>query len=64
MTDEEIVEGMGRLTRTEGIFGETAGGVSIGVLEKMAEAGAFDRMRRSLYVAGTGLETPRRWLAR
>ena len=59
VTDEEIVEGMKLLARTEGIFGETAGGVSIGVLKKMAEAGAFDPDETVVaYITGNGLKTP------
>ena len=32
VTDEEIVEGMELLARTEGIFAETAGGVTVAML--------------------------------
>jgi threonine synthase len=59
VSDEEIVEGMKLLARTEGIFGETAGGVSVGVLKRMAEAGAFDPDETVVvYVTGNGLKTP------
>jgi threonine synthase len=59
VTDDEIVEGMKLLARTEGVFGETAGGVSIGVLKKMAEAGALDPDETIVaYVTGNGLKTP------
>ena len=39
VTDEEIVEGMTLLARTEGIFAETAGGVTVGVTKKLVEQG-------------------------
>src|SRR5438874_6337416 len=40
--DPEIVDGIKLLARTEGIFAETAGGVTVGVLKKLAEAGKID----------------------
>ncbi len=59
VTDEEIVEGMKLLAQTEGVFGETAGGVSVGVLKKMAEAGALDPDETVVaYITGNGLKTP------
>ncbi len=59
VTDPEIVEGMRLLAQTEGIFGETAGGVSVGVLKKMAEAGLLDPDETIVcYVTGNGLKTP------
>ena len=39
VTDEEIVEGIRLLARTEGIFAETAGGVTIATLAKLAASG-------------------------
>jgi threonine synthase len=47
------------LARTEGIFTETAGGVTIGVLAKLARAGrwAGDEVLVA-YVTGHGLKTP------
>lgn len=38
-TDEEIIEGMRLLAKTEGIFAEPAGGVTIAVLKKLIESG-------------------------
>jgi threonine synthase len=59
VTDEEIVEGMHLLARTEGVFAETAGGVSVGVAKKMAEAGLLDPDETIvIYVTGNGLKTP------
>ena len=58
VTEEEIVEAIRLLARTEGIFTETAGGVTIGVLAKLARAGrwAGDEVIVA-YVTGHGLKT-------
>jgi threonine synthase len=57
-TDEEIVEGIKLLARTEGIFAETAGGVTIACLKKLAESGALDKDAVTVaYITGTGLKT-------
>jgi threonine synthase len=59
VTDEEIREGIGLLARTTGIFTETAGGVTISVLAKLAERGEIGRAERVVvYVTGDGLKTP------
>ena len=42
-TDEEIIEGIKILTKTEGIFAEPAGGVTIAVLKKLIESGVISR---------------------
>ena len=42
-TDEEIIEGIKLLAKTEGIFAEPAGGVTIAVVKKMLEAGQISR---------------------
>jgi threonine synthase len=58
VTEEEIVEGIRLLARTEGIFTETAGGVTIGVLAKLARAGRWDGDEVVVaYVTGHGLKT-------
>jgi threonine synthase len=58
VTDEEIVEGMKLLARTEGIFAETAGGVTVAVLKKLAEGGQVDPDELIVvYVTGNGLKT-------
>ncbi len=58
VTDDEIVEGMRLLARTEGIFAETAGGVTIATLAKLAASGVVRRDERVVaYVTGTGLKT-------
>lgn len=58
VTDEEIVDAIRLLAQTEGIFTETAGGVTIGVLRALAEQGAFrpDDLIVA-YVTGMGLKT-------
>jgi len=58
VTDDEIVEGMKLLAETEGIFTETAGGVTIGVLKKLAEAGKIKPDETTVaYITGIGLKT-------
>ncbi len=58
VTDPEIVEGIRLLARTEGIFAETAGGVTIGVLKKLARAGKIDPDELVVaYITGNGLKT-------
>ena len=58
VTEEEIVEGIRVLARTEGIFTETAGGVTIGVLSKLARAGRWHGDEVVVaYVTGHGLKT-------
>ncbi len=57
-TDPEVVEGMTLLGRTEGIFAETAGGVTIAGLKKLAEAGVIKRNDLTVaYITGSGLKT-------
>ncbi len=56
--DEAIVGGMRLLAETEGIFAETAGGVTIATLAKLAAAGVIRRDERVVaYVTGHGLKT-------
>ncbi|MCL6554488.1 MAG: threonine synthase, partial [Firmicutes bacterium] len=57
-TDEEIVEGIRLLAECEGIFTETAGGVTIAVLQKLAAAGALDPDGVTVAcITGMGLKT-------
>ena len=57
VTDEEIVEGILMLARTEGIFTEPAGGVAIAVLKKLVERGKIDKDERIVcYITGNGLK--------
>jgi threonine synthase len=58
VSDPEIVEGIKLLARTEGIFAETAGGVTVGVLKKLVAAGKIDPEERVVaYITGNGLKT-------
>lgn len=58
VNDDEIVEGIRLLARTEGIFGETAAGVTVGTLAKLASAGVVRSDERVvIYVTGHGLKT-------
>ena len=58
VSDAEIVEGIRMLARTEGIFAETAGGVTIATLAKLAREGVVrpDEVVVA-YVTGNGLKT-------
>jgi threonine synthase len=56
--DDEIVEGIGLLAATTGIFTETAGGVTIAVLRRLAERGEIGEDETVVaYVTGDGLKT-------
>ena len=57
-TDEEIVEGMKLLAATEGIFTETAGGVTVAVAKKLIEKGYINKNETTvLAITGNGLKT-------
>jgi threonine synthase len=57
-TDDEIVDGIKLLARTEGIFTETAGGVTIACLKKLAESGTIRPDEATVaYITGNGLKT-------
>jgi len=58
VTDEEIRAGIRLLAETTGVFTETAGGVTIGVLAKLAERGDIGAGERVvIYITGEGLKT-------
>src|SRR3954449_7647993 len=58
VTDEEIVDAMKLLARTEGIFAETAGGVTVATLKRLAAEGIVRSDERVVaYVTGHGLKT-------
>ena len=58
VTDEEVLEGMELLASTEGIFTETAGGVTVAVLKKLVAQGKIGRDERTVvYITGNGLKT-------
>lgn len=57
-TDEEIIDGILRLAKTEGIFTEPAGGVSVAVLRKLIEDGEIDNDETVVcYITGNGLKS-------
>lgn len=58
VTDAEVVEGILQLARTEGIFTETAGGVTVGVTRKLAEQGRLKKDELTVIsITGQGLKT-------
>ena len=57
--DDEIIEGMQLLARTEGIFTETAGGVTVAATKKLIESGRIPRDEPIVIcITGNGLKTP------
>jgi threonine synthase len=55
--NQEILDAIILLAKTEGIFTEPAGGVSISVLQKMVEQGKIDKNDKVVcYVTGNGLK--------
>jgi threonine synthase len=57
-TDDEIRGGIALLASTEGIFAETAGGVTVAVLAKLARDGVIPRHACTVaYITGNGLKT-------
>jgi threonine synthase len=58
VTDPEIRDGIRLLAETTGIFTETAGGVTVATLRKLADAGAIGAEERVVVViTGDGLKT-------
>ena len=58
VSDGEVVEGIRLLARTEGIFAETAGGVTVGTLKKLVEGGRLDPEKETVvFNTGDGLKT-------
>jgi threonine synthase len=58
VNDREIAEAMALLGRTEGIFAETAGGVTVAVARKLLEQGRLPREEEIvLCITGNGLKT-------
>jgi threonine synthase len=56
--EKEIIDAVGLLARTEGIFTETAGGVTIGALSQLAASGLIRPEETVVaYVTGMGLKT-------
>lgn len=58
VTDDEVIDGIRLLGRTEGIFTETAGGVTVSVTKKLAEQGRFGKEDIVVIaITGNGLKT-------
>jgi threonine synthase len=58
VSDPEIVDAIRLLARTEGIFTETAGGVTLGVLRKLVATGKLDPGAETVVInSGDGLKT-------
>jgi len=58
VTDAEVVEGIRLLASTEGVFAETAGGVTVACARKLLDAGALDPDADTvLLITGDGLKT-------
>ena len=58
VTDAEIVDAIRLLAQTEGIFAETAGGVTIATLKRLAADGTIRKDERVVaYITGHGLKT-------
>jgi threonine synthase len=58
VTDTELVEGIRLLARTEGIFAETAGGVTVACAKKLIEDDRLDPDAETvLLITGDGLKT-------
>ena len=57
-TDDEVVEGIRQLAECEGIFAETAGGVTVACARKLIETGKIPRDASAvLCITGHGLKT-------
>lgn len=58
VTDQEIVDGIKLLARTEGIFTETAGGVTVATAKKLIEKGVIPKNESCVIcITGNGLKT-------
>ncbi|MES4791758.1 MAG: threonine synthase [Chloroflexota bacterium] len=58
VSDEEIVAGMKLLAETEGIFAETAGGVTVASLKQLAERGQIHPDELTVvFITGAGFKT-------
>ena len=58
VSDEEVVDSIRLLARTQGIFAETAGGVTVGVLRKLLASGQLDPDAETVIInSGDGLKT-------
>jgi threonine synthase len=58
VTDEEVRDGIRLLARTEGVFAESAGGVTVATLKKLVDTGRLDPDAETVvFNTGDGLKT-------
>ncbi len=58
VTDDEVRDGIQLLARTEGVFAETAGGVTVATLKKLVDTGQLDPdVETVVFNTGDGLKT-------
>ena len=58
VSDTEVVEGIRLLAATEGVFAETAGGVTVATTRKLVQSGRLDPDAETvLLITGDGLKT-------
>jgi len=58
VSDKEIIDGIKLLAKTEGIFAETAGGVTVACTRKLIESGKIGRDETTVIcITGNGLKT-------
>ena len=59
VSDEDLVDAIRLLAATEGVFAETAGGVTLAVLRQLLKEGQIDPDARTVIInSGDGLKTP------
>jgi threonine synthase len=59
VSDDDLVDAIRLLAATEGVFAETAGGVTLAVLRKLLKEGQIDPDARTVIInSGDGLKTP------
>jgi threonine synthase len=59
VSDDELVDAIRLLASTEGVFAETAGGVTLAVLRNLLKEGLIDPDARTVIInSGDGLKTP------
>jgi len=58
VSDQEIIDGIKVLAKTEGVFSETAGGVTVAVTKKLIDLGKIGRDETTVIcITGNGLKT-------
>jgi len=58
VSDDDVVHAIRLLAATEGVFGETASGVTLGVLRRLLDDGVLDPAAETVFInSGDGLKT-------